>query len=180
MLTVRSAAPDDAKRLLEIYSYYVINTAVSFEYDVPSEAAFRARIENTLQKYPYIVIERDGFIVGYAYAGTFKNRAAYDRCCEVSVYLDKNERRKGYGKTLYAELEKRLKDRGILNLYACIAFPQKEDAYLTKDSVLFHTAAGYVKVGEFHKCGYKFGRFYDMIWMEKFIGEHRGINEKTV
>ncbi len=180
MLTVRSAAPDDAKRLLEIYSYYVINTAVSFEYDVPSEAEFRSRIENTLQKYPYIVLERDGFIVGYAYAGTFKNRAAYDRCCEVSVYLDKNERRKGYGKTLYGELEKRLYDQGILNLYACIAFPTEEDAHLTKDSVLFHTASGYVKVGEFHKCGYKFGRFYDMIWMEKFIGDHRGINEKTV
>ena len=69
-------------------------------------------------------------------------------------------------------MEQRLKEMGILNLYACIAYPEVEDEYLDKNSVLFHEHLGYVKVGEFHKCGYKFGRWYNMIWMEKIIGEH--------
>lgn len=73
---------------------------------------------------------------------------------------------------LYEALEKELKDRGILNLYACIGDPLTEDEYLTKNSERFHRHMGYRKVGEFHKCGYKFNRWYNMIWMEKMIGEH--------
>lgn len=63
--------------------------------------------------------------------------------------------------------------QGILNLNACIGYPREEDAYLTRDSVRFHEKLGYRMVGEFHQCGYKFGRWYDMVWMEKIIGEHR-------
>ena len=62
--------------------------------------------------------------------------------------------------------------QGILNVNACIAYPQTEDEYLTRDSVKFHEKLGYRMVGTFHQCGYKFGRWYDMVWMEKFIGEH--------
>ena len=72
----------------------------------------------------------------------------------------------------YRELEKRLQAQNILNLYACIAYTQKEDEYLTNDSVAFHQKCGYTLVGEFHQCGYKFDRWYDMVWMEKFLGEH--------
>ena len=72
---------------------------------------------------------------------------------------------------MYEALEKELRSRGIVNLYACIADPITEDEYLTKNSERFHRAMGYVKVGDFHKCGYKFGRLYNMIWMEKIIGE---------
>ena len=171
-MKIRSAEPADAARLLEIYSYYVKNTAVTFEYDVPSLCEFQKRTEDTLKKYPYLVIEEDDGIVGYAYAGVFKNRAAYSRSCEVSIYLDRDKRRQGYGRALYTELEEKLKERGILNLYACIADPITEDEYLNKDSERFHEKLGYVKAGEFHKCGYKFGRWYNMIWMEKMIGDH--------
>ena len=176
-MTIRSAAPADAARLLEIYSWYVENTAVSFEYDVPTEEEFRRRIEATLTKYPYLVLEKDGRAVGYAYAGVFKNRAAYGRSCEVSVYLDRDERRKGYGRMLYAALEKELLARGICNMYACIAHPREEDEYLTRDSERFHSRLGFVKVGEFHGCAVKFGKLYDMIWMEKMIGEHAPVTE---
>ena len=62
---------------------------------------------------------------------------------------------------------------GILNLYACIAVPEAEDETLTLDSVRFHARMGYVEAGHYHWCGYKFGRWYDMVWMEKMIGEHR-------
>ena len=171
-MNIRSATKEDAARLLEIYAYYVTNTAITFEYEVPSLSEFEGRIENTLKKYPYLVIEDNGVIYGYAYAGVFKGRAAYDRSCEMTIYLDKDAKKKGYGKKLYTALEEELKKRGMLNLYACIGSPITEDEYLTRNSEEFHAHLGYTKVGTFHKCGYKFGRWYDMIWMEKLIGEH--------
>ncbi len=171
---IRSARPDDAGRLLEIYAYYVSDTAISFEYDVPSETEFRSRIVNTLKSYPYLVLIEDGVIQGYAYAGVFKDRAAYDRSCEVSIYVDRELRGRGLGRKLYEALEDRLKEQGILNLYACIAYPVTEDEYLTRNSEQFHGHLGFCTVGQFHKCASKFGRWYDMIWMEKMIGEHIG------
>lgn len=173
MITVGNAELKDAERLLEIYDYYVKNTAITFEYTTPTLEEFRGRMEKTMQKYPYLVAEKDGQIAGYAYAGAFVGRAAYDWSCETSIYLDKNARRCGIGKTLYAALEKELKEMGILNMYACIGYPAEEDEYLTKNSADFHSHIGFTQVGEFHKCGYKFGRWYNMIWMEKIIGEHK-------
>ena len=171
-MNIRSAEPADAGRLLGIYAYYVENTAVTFEYDIPTEKEFGERIRSTLEKYPFLVLEDGGETVGYAYAGVFKDRAAYSRSCEISIYLDHDKRRRGFGSALYRALEEKLAERGIINVYACIASPLKEDEYLSRDSERFHGALGFVKVGEFHKCGYKFGRWYDMIWMEKFIGPH--------
>ena len=174
---IREAKPEDAKALLEIYAYYVENTAITFEYDVPSTDVFRDRIIRTLEGYPYLVLEENGSILGYAYAGVFKDRPAYSRCCELSIYLSCGERRRGYGRMLYEALETELKKRGFLNLYACIADPIVEDEYLTRNSEQFHRHLGFAKVGEFHRCGYKFGRWYNMIWMEKRIGEHEQISE---
>lgn len=102
---IRIAALQDAEALLAIYRPYVEQTAITFEYEVPT-------------------------------------------------------------------LEELLKRQGILNLNACIAYPEAEDAHLTKDSVFFHKKMGYREVGIFHQCGYKFDRWYHMIWMEKAIGEH--------
>ena len=172
-MQIRKARIDDASRLLEIYRYYVENTAISFEYVVPSEGEFASRIAKTMEKYPYIVLEEEGRIQGYAYAGPFVGRAAYDHSCEVTIYLDHKSRGKGYGRKLYELLESELQDMGMLNLYACIGDPVTEDEYLTKNSEQFHQHLGFLKVGEFHKCGYKFGRWYNMIWMEKMIGEHK-------
>ena len=171
-MKIRSATPEDSKELLKIYAYYVENTAISFEYDVPGESEFRGRIENTLRKYPYLVLEEDGIIQGYAYAGVFKGRAAYDYSCEVSIYVDHNAKRRGYGRSLYVALEERLRMQGIHNMYACIAHPVIEDEYLSRDSEKFHRNLGFHTVGEFHQCACKFGRWYNMIWMEKIIGEH--------
>ena len=101
---IREARPKDAERLLEIYAYYVENTAISFEYDVPALSEFQERIKNTLKHYPYLVIEREGRIQGYAYAGALGERAAYSRSCELSVYLDRSARRCGLGRHLYIAL----------------------------------------------------------------------------
>ena len=169
---IRTVRLDDAEELLRIYSYYVENTAITFEYAVPSVSEFLERMKHTMEKYPYIVIEKDGLIEGYAYAGAFVGRAAYDWSCEMTVYLDHNAHKCGMGRKIYTALEEKLKCMGILNLYACIGYPEVEDEYLTKNSVGYHEHLGYRFVGEFKKCGYKFNRWYDMIWMEKIIGSH--------
>ena len=173
MTVIRDATPDDAPRLLEIYAYYVENTAVTYECAVPSEADFRARIEGTRKRYPYLVVEEDGQVCGYAYAGPLVRRRAADRSCEVSIYLDRDARGHGLGRQLYEALEQALRDMGIANLYAVIAWPPgEEDPYLTTNSADFHAHLGYALAGRLHKCGCKFGRWYDLIWMEKIIGPH--------
>ena len=166
---IREAKMSDAKRLLEIYAYYVRETAVSFEIEVPNLHEFENRMKRTMEKYPYLVLEDKAEIQGYAYAGAFVGRAAYAHSCELTVYLDKDSRGRGNGKALYIELEQKLKSMGIRNLYACIGDPIEEDEYLTKGSEKFHEHMRFTKVGEFHRCGYKFDRYYNMIWMEKLI-----------
>lgn len=169
---IRPATPADAGRLLEIYAYYVQHTAVSFEYEVPSLTEFEGRIRHTLTRYPYLVIQEGERILGYAYAGAFHPRAAFAWACEMTIYLDPAAHKKGLGRKLYEALEAELQRLGFLNLYACIACPEAEDEYLTNNSPAFHAHMGYVEIGRFHHCGYKFGRWYHMIWMEKLIGSH--------
>lgn len=171
-LTIRPAAPEDAAALLAVYAPYVERTAITFEYDVPTLADFTGRIARTLARYPYLAAERGGEIVGYAYAGPFKERAAYDWAVETTVYVREDQRRRGVGGALYRALERCLAAQGVLNLNACIACPEEADEYLTWDSVEFHTRLGYRLVGEFYGCGCKFGRWYNMVWMEKHIGAH--------
>lgn len=173
-ITIENAVPQDAAKLLEIYGPYVENTAISFEYQVPSEAEFSERIKSISAKYPYIkAIDENGNILGYAYAGAFKTRAAYDWSVETTIYIKQECKRLGIGRLLYTELEKRLKDMGILNANACIALPKSEnDEHLTFDSVHFHEKMGYALVGTFHDSGYKFSTWYDMVWMEKMLAEH--------
>lgn len=171
-LEIRTARVDDAEEILTIYRYYVQNTAISFEWETPTVEEFRARIANTLKKYPYLVALREGRIVGYAYAHPFVGRAAYDWSAELTIYLAPEMKKQGLGRALYEELEKKLAQMGILNLYACIGVPEEEDEYLSFNSADFHAHMGFSKCGTFSKCGYKFGRWYDMVWMEKIIGVH--------
>ena len=172
-ITIRTAVPEDAQALLDIYAPYVEHTAITFEYEVPSVEEFSSRIRHTLQKYPYLVAEENGRLLGYAYASPFHDRPAYDWSVETSIYVDQKIRHKGVGKKLHDALEAALKEQGILNMNACIAYPPADDdEYLDKNSVEFHSHMGYRLVGEFYKCGYKFHRWYNMVWMEKLIGDH--------
>ncbi|MCR5217908.1 GNAT family N-acetyltransferase [Treponema sp.] len=169
IVKIRDVKLEDAARLAEIYSYYVKNTAVSFEYDAPDADEFSGRISSIIRAFPYICITEDDRIVGYAYASKFHPRAAYSHCAELSIYIDKDCRKSGYGRMLYEELEGRLIKQGILNLYACIGVPEKEDEYLTFNSQHFHEHMGYNVCGHFTRCGRKFDRWYNMIWMEKLV-----------
>lgn len=181
-IKVRTAVPADAAALVAIYAPYVKQTAISFEYEVPSEEEFRQRMVHTLERYPYLVAEIDGETVGYAYAGPFVGREAYRYSAEVSIYVERHHRGSGVGGTLYGELERILSGMHILNLYACIGCPKNDvqDEHLNMNSVHFHTHMGYRMAGRFHDCGFKFGTWYDMVWMEKILEGHPDAPEEVV
>ena len=166
-ILIRPAEMRDVPAMLAVYAPYVEETAVSFEYAVPSEEEFRARLERVQSFYPWLVAEREGRVLGYAYASRFHPRAAYDWSVEVSIYLGRNERRRGLGRRLYEVLEQCLLSQGVLTAYSCIAHAPEPDEYLDHSSIRFHERMGYRLTGTFPACGYKFGRWYGMIWMEK-------------
>ena len=168
-IKIRPATEADAAEILNIYAPYITDTAITFEYDVPTLEEFTGRIRHTLEKYPYLVAVRDSEIIGYAYAGAFYGRAAYDWSAETTIYVKKGCSHSGVGKLLYQALETALKAQNIINLYACIGYPEEDDEYLTKNSAQFHAHLGYRMVGEFYHCGYKFDRWYNMVWMEKLL-----------
>lgn len=172
MIEIKIAKVSDLPEILDIYRYYVENTAITFEYKVPSLTEFTNRYQNIISKYPYIIAISQNEIVGFAYANAFHSRAAYNWAVETSIYVKNNWQKKGIGKKLYITLENILHLQGVTNLNACIASPIHNDQYLNKNSIEYHEHLGYQLVGEFHYCGYKFNTWYNMVWMEKLIGEH--------
>ena len=176
-ISIRFAKSEDAKELLKIYAYYVTDTAISFETEVPSEEEFKLRIEEVLKSYPFIVACKDDEILGYAYLHSFVGRKAYELSAETTIYLNPDKKKMGIGKKLYSVLEDIAKAQNITNLYSCIGYVDKEDEYLNNNSVQFHEHIGFRMVGKFENCGHKFGRWYHMVWMEKIIGKHGEIKE---
>ena len=134
-MKIRIATPEDASAIQSIYRYYVEHTAITFELEVPSVEEFQGRIKKTLERYPYLVAEEDRVIIGYAYAGIFYDRRAYDWSAEMSVYVQKGIHGKGVGTALYEKMEELLKKQHIVNLFACITHPNAE-------SEAFHAARG--------------------------------------
>ena len=141
---------------------------------------FRQRIRHTLEKYPYLAAELDGKIVGYVYVSPLNTRESYDWSVETSIYVAENVRGHGIGSRLYQALEDTLDAMHIINLNACIAYPEEPDEYLTNNSVEYHEHLGYRLIGTFHQCAYKFGRWYHMVWMEKAIAEHPETPEPVI
>lgn len=173
-ITMRTAGEADAERLIEIYNYYVVNTAVTFECTPPTADEFRRRIRETLINYPYLVAEYKGVVVGYIYAGRFRPREAYDWAASTSIYVDRDFRHRGIGKRMYEELERILRAQNVTNVYAAAADPQTDhDPYLSRNSEPFHNAIGYKKVATYSNCAYKLGGWYNLVVMEKVIGERK-------
>lgn len=170
MLRTRLATTADAQRLLEIYAPYVLDTSITFEYEVPTVSEFENRIATTLKDYPYIVAEtEEGTVVGYAYAHRMRERKAYDWTVEESIYVDQKARGLGAGKKLYAALEKELARQNVVNLAVCVTEKNQ-------NSIEFHEHLGYKQTGRFIDFGYKFGEWYDVVWLQKRLGdpEHPG------
>ena len=162
-LSVRQATPQDASAILAIYAPYVEKTMITFEYEVPSLVEFTHRITETLAKYPYLVAEYEQEIVGYAYAGPYKGRAAYDWSVETTVYVQENCALKGVGTALYQQLEQCLQQQGIYQLMACITEGNQK-------SVAFHEKFGYQTIGTFKQVGFKMNQWCDVLWMQKTLG----------
>lgn len=163
-ITLRIARADDARALLEIYRPYVLETAITFEYEPPSEEEFRSRIERTLESYPYLVAECGGVPVGYAYASRYRERAAYAWDAELSVYLAPDAQGDGVGGCLYDALLGLLRAQGYVNVYAVVTHPNER-------SEAFHRKLGFSPCALFHETGYKFDRWIDVAELVRRIGE---------
>ena len=160
MVTIRLATPDDDRQILDIYSPIILNTPISFEYEVPSVQEMQGRIEKTLHHFPWLVCEVDGVAAGYAYAGHHRVRAAYQWSVDVTVYVHGDYRRHGIGRALYTALFEVLVLQGYYNAYAGITLPNPA-------SVGLHESVGFQPLGVYHAVGYKHGQWYDVGWWER-------------
>lgn len=181
-LTIRFATPADAEALVAIYTPYILKTAITYEYEIPSATEFAERIRTYSAKYPYLIAELDGTPVGYAYACPLGSRPAFDWSVETAIYIREDCKGGGLGKALYEKLEAILQVMGIRTMTAAVATVDHDDPYLTDTSIRFHLRMGYTPVGTFHNAGCKFGRWYDLTWLEKSIGgyETQPPHPKTV
>ena len=159
-MKIRPAKLKDAEAILAIYAPYVEETTITFETQVPSLEAFQVRMAAIMEKFPYLVAEADGQILGYAYAHTYYARDAYDWTLELSIYVDRNRRQAGIGQALYDVLEEKLSKQNVVNLLACISLPNEA-------SICFHKKQGFEQIGHFKKVGFKFGQWRDIVWMQK-------------
>lgn len=157
---IRIATEADIPAILEIYTPYVQNTTYTFEYTVPTLEAFTARFEAITAQFPWLVWEENGTVLGYAYGSAPFERAAYGWCSEVSIYLALQAQGKGVGRALYACLEEILWQQGYHVIFSLITSENQ-------GSVTFHERVGYSHSFVCRNCGYKFGRWLDVIWMEK-------------
>ncbi len=152
---IRTAALEDAARFSEIYRYYVENTAISFEKTAPDEKEMAARIQSVLSKYPWLTLEEDGEILGYAYASAYRSRYAFFPTVEISIYVDHRFLKKGYGSTLLTALLQEMKNEGYYTAISviCTPNPPSEKLFLK---------FGFQKAGEYPKIGYKMGAWRDI------------------
>lgn len=161
---LRLAAPADAAALLEIYGQY-IETPVTFEYCLPTQEEFAARIAEFGGTYPYLAAEEDGKAVGYAYAHRFAGRAAYQWGAELSVYLDRAHTGQGLGRRIYGALMELLRLQGVRTVYGCVTLPNEKSERL-------HEAMGFRRAGVFRNAGYRCGAWRGVAWFEKEIAPY--------
>jgi phosphinothricin acetyltransferase len=152
---IRPVELSDASQLVELYNYYVKTSTVTFEEELVTVQDFEARIKEIKAKYPYLVYEENGLILGYAYAGIFRTRVAYRFASESSVYVHHEHFKKGIGRKLYAALLPEMKKAGLKSAIGGITLPNEA-------SVQLHEQFGFVKVAHFKEVGRKFDRWLDV------------------
>ncbi len=159
---IRMATLEDAFRILEIYEPYILNTAVTFEYDPVPINVFQKRMESIMKQFPWLVYEVEGVIQGYAYCCPFHERAAFAWDCECSVYIDTKYQGNGIGSLLYKKLFQLVEAQGYYNIYALITTSNES-------SIRFHEKWGFQIDGNHKNCGYKFGEWHGLTFMSKQI-----------
>ena len=158
--TIRLATGEDAARIAEIYAPAVTNSAISFELEAPDAAEVRRRIGYVSVNTPWLVCERVGLVLGYAYAGQFRTRPAYQWTVEVSAYVAPEAQGGGVARALYTSLFAVLTVQGYRNMIAGIALPNPA-------SIRLHEAMGFVAAGINRNVGYKLGAWRDVAWFER-------------
>ncbi len=163
-MMIRTATLQDVPAILDIYGPYILETAYTFEYEVPSLEDFTQRFLRITADFPWLVWEEAGQILGYAYGERPFSRAAYQWDADLAIYLRPEARGRGIGRKLYEALEQILRELGYKVVYGVVTSANQ-------DSCGFHEAMGYRAAATFHRCGWKFGRWYGTIWYEKRLSE---------
>jgi L-amino acid N-acyltransferase YncA len=161
-ITIRIVKLSDAQGMLDVYAPYVVSSHISFETEVPTLQNFEERIQKVSKRFPWWVAEVNGKIVGYAYASTFRERAAYNWALESSVYVADLHHGSVVAKSLYEKLFEVLKIRGTKQLIAVISVPSEK-------SVRFHEKMGFKRVGTIPSAGFKFEKWWDVLVMTKLL-----------
>jgi L-amino acid N-acyltransferase YncA len=162
---IRVAGEQDAEAIAAIYAPAVTDGSTSFELTPPNAEEMRRRILAVLPQYPWLVCESSGAVLGYVYATTHMERAAYRWSVDVSAYIRHDAHRRGIARALYTALFEILVIQGYRNAYAGATLPNPA-------SVQLHQAMGFKEVGVYHQIGYKFGRWHDVVWLERPLAEH--------
>jgi phosphinothricin acetyltransferase len=162
---IRLAVPADAAAIAGIYRPAVVDAAISFEIEPPDAAEMDRRVQTTMKRTPWIVCEHEQTILGYAYAGRHRDRAAYQWSVDVSAYVLQDYRRAGIGRALYTSLFAILELQGFRNAYAGITLPNPA-------SLALHTRVGFTPVGVYRHVGYKLGSWHDVQWLERGLAPH--------
>jgi L-amino acid N-acyltransferase YncA len=166
MIIIRPAIEQDTPAITAIYAHHVLTGTATFETVAPTEAEMAARRDDVLAKgLPYLVADEGGQVLGFAYCQWFKPRPAYRFSAEDSIYLHREAGGKGLGRSLLAELAFQAEAAGIRKLIAVIGDSGNAA------SIGVHRALGFSQVGVFKSCGWKFGRWLDIVLMEKSLGE---------
>jgi phosphinothricin acetyltransferase len=166
-LVVRDATTHDAAACAAIYAPYVTDTVITFEYEPPTGPDMVGRIAAAQRRHAWLVLEDGGRVVGYAYGGPYKERAAYGWSCEVSVYLELGRRRGGGGRALYEALLSRLTELGLRTAVAGMTLPNEA-------SVGLHRALGFEPIGTYRRIGWKHGAWHDVAWVQRALGTDGG------
>lgn len=161
-LTIRHVRSTDAESILRIYAPYVLESSVSFELELPSVATMQQRIHDYTQKFPWLVACDGDKVIGYAYASTYRERAAYQFNVETSVYIDTNYQQSGIATQLYAALFVKLKEMNLHQAFAVITMPNEK-------SERFHRKFGFESFAIFKEVGFKFNQWHDVLWMKKHL-----------
>ncbi len=151
---------------LDIYGYYVRNTCITFDLEVPTEIEWGQKLSAICAKYPCFVCLIGETVVGFAYASQLRQKRAYDWSVESTIYVHTEYKQMGIGKVLYAELVNQLEKLNIVNVFACITLPNDS-------SIALHTSFGFQEVGSFQHVGYKHNEWHSVLWMQKVIPQNK-------
>jgi L-amino acid N-acyltransferase YncA len=161
-MTIRSANKADALAIVAIYNHYVLNSIITFDEAPASAAQFIERMELSSSRFPWLVAEEKGTVLGYAYASEWKSRCAYLHTAESTIYLDATATGKGIGTSLYSTLLTALSASGFRTAIGGISVPNP-------GSIALHQKCGFEKIGHFEEVGYKFGKWIDVEYWQKKI-----------